>query len=353
MSSSEDIKKEIARQTKLYADGTFDSYFKYFSDDPKVIKGIFKKQKIRFTQPRVFNDPLEFNPTMRFNDYQSGYQSYDLNGLHFPSIALFFRVQIIESQINAYGVLSLTKIPNSFDMWSQYANGHRGFLIKLKDEFWHHTCMKSKAGEEYPVRKVDYVDDYSVNLEDLVNTKKEIPREILHKELFLKKTSRWAYEYEYRMVRPLSDCPDYKPPKDNYPYTDVSIYLFLFDWECVSSVILGANMSTKNRNLIAQYCKEHNTPLLQALIIRDIQDWLGKPSTVYILSLDQYESKDRILRAKLQSFCTDTVNLGNQSMVKIAKITDLPYYKGYEEVVDQLHNNLKLDDNEWTQSHPN
>ncbi len=343
---SEEIKRDIARQTNLYAKGKFGSYFKYCSDDPKVINGIFKNQKIRFTQPRVLNDPLEFNPTMRFKDCQSRYQSYDFNGLYFPSVEFFFRVQVIESQINAYGILSLTKIPNSFDMWSQYANGHRGFGIELKDEFWHHTCMKSKTGDEYPVRKVDYVDDYSVNIEDLVNTNKEIPREILHKELFFKKTSRWAYEYEYRMVRPLSDCPDYKPPKDNYPYTDVSIYLFSFDWECVSSVILGANMSTENKKLIAQCCKEHNTPLLQAHIIRDIPDLFGKPSTVYILSLDQYESKDSILRAKPQLFCTDTVRLGNQSTVKISKIADLPYYKGYEEVVDQLYNNLKLDDNE-------
>lgn len=343
MLSTEDIKQEIARQTELYAGGKFDSYFKYCSDCPKVVEGIFKDQKIRFTQPRALNDPLEFNPTMRFYDSQAKYQLYELNGKSFPSVALFFRVQVIESQINAYGILSLTKIPNSFDMWSQYANGHRGFVIELKDDFWRHPCMKSKAGDEYPVGKVEYVEDYAVNLEDLVNTNHEIPLEVLHKELFFKKTSRWEHEYEYRMVRPLSDSPAYKPPETKYSYTDVSVYLFPFDWECVLSAILGANMSTENKRLIAQCCEKHNIPLFQAYIIRDHKDWFGRPSTVCILSLDQYESKDSAFQTKSRSFCTDTISLGNQSTVKIAKITDLPYYKGYEEVVDQFYRNLKAD----------
>ena len=142
MLSTDDIKQAIAQQTELYGGGKFDSYFKYCSNDSEVLKGIFKHQKIRFTQPRALNDPLEFNPTMRFHDSEAKYQLYDVNGISFPSIELFFRVQVIESQINAYGILSLTKIPNSFDMWSQYANGHRGFVIELKDGFWCHPCIE-------------------------------------------------------------------------------------------------------------------------------------------------------------------------------------------------------------------
>ena len=343
MLSTRAIKQGLAKQTKLYAGGNFRSYFKYCSNDSKVLEGVFRNQKIRFTQPRALDDPLEFNPTMRFNDSQSKYQVYDLNGIVFPSIELFFRGQAIESQINAYGILSLTKIPNSFDMWSQYANGHRGFVIEWKDDFWRHSCMKSRAGDEYPVRKVNYVEDYAVNLDDLVTTNHEILLEVLHKELFFKKTSRWKHEHEYRMVRPLSDSPAYKPPKTKYPYADVSVYLFPFDWKCVLSVILGANMPTENKRLIAECCDKHDIPLSQALIIRDHKDWFGRSSTVYIVSLDRDADKDRVLQAKPRLFCTDTISLGNRSTVKIAKITDLPYYKGYEKVVDQLYRNLKAD----------
>lgn len=343
MISTEQIKQEIAKQMRLYASGEFESYFKYCSDDPKVIDGIFTNQKIRFTQPRAFNDPLEFSPTMWFGDPQANYQSYDLNGIRLPSIEQFYRIQAIESQINNYGILSLTKIPISFDMWIQYANGHRGFLIEFVNNFWHRPCMKSKTGDEYPVRKVEYVDDYAINLEDLVNENNEIPLEVVHKELFYKKTSRWQHEHEYRMVRPLTDSPDYKPPKTTYSYTDVITYLFPFDWGCISSFVLGANMSTENKRQIAQICEEHNIPLLQAFIVRDHKDMLHKPSTVLILPLSASENKEVLLQAKPQLFCTDTVRLGNQGIVKIAKLTDLPYYAGHEEVVNQFYRNSKLD----------
>ena len=109
MLSTHDINQEIDRQIELYAGGKFDSYFKYCSNKSEVLNCIFKNQKVRFTQPRALNDPLEFNPTMRFHDSEGKYQRYDLNGISFPSIELFFRIQAIESQINAYGILSLKK----------------------------------------------------------------------------------------------------------------------------------------------------------------------------------------------------------------------------------------------------
>ncbi len=257
MENTEDIRQYIAREQERFASREFDSYFKYFSDHDKVREGIFKYQSIRFTQPRAFNDPLEFSPTLRFHDNKSNYQFYDLDGIIFPSVEFFHRVQIIESQINAYGILSLTKIPDSFDMWSQYANGHRGFVIEFKDDFYRHPLMKSKAGAEYPVRKVEYVEDYAIYLEDLVDANKEIPIEVLHNELFFKKTSRWEHEDEYRMVRPLADSPDYQPQKTGYVYTDVNVYLFPFDWDCVSSIILGADMSIKNKREIIPGSKKY------------------------------------------------------------------------------------------------
>jgi len=340
MFNAEVIRKEMAEQRDRYAGGKFDSYFKYCSDG-EVLKSIFIDQKIRFTQPRVLNDPLEFNPTMRFNQPDTSYQVYDLNGLLFPSIELFYRVQIIESQINTYGILSLTKIPNSFDMWSQYANGHRGFVLEFKDSFWHHPCMKSRTGEEYTLGQVEYVEDYAINLDDLVDSQNKIPVDVLHKELFFKKTSRWSHEREYRLVRPLTDSPDYKPPESRYMYTDINVYSFPFNWECISSVILGPAMTTANKKLIVECCEKHNIPKFQACIIRDQKDWFGKPAAIYIMSLDQYESKSRALHIKPQVLCTDTIKLGTGKRVKITKITDLPYYKGYEEIVDELYRNLK------------
>jgi hypothetical protein len=96
------------------------SYFKYFSDKPsEIIDGIFRDHKIRFTQPWGMNDPLEFNPILKFPSQTDANISYELNGLPFPSISQFYQVQLIESLINTYGILSLTKQPLSFDVWSR------------------------------------------------------------------------------------------------------------------------------------------------------------------------------------------------------------------------------------------
>ncbi len=342
MESTEDIRQVIARRQEQIASREYDSYFKYFSDKDEVMEGIFKEQKVRFTQPRALNDPLEFNPTMRFQGNTNSYCFYDLDGNVFPSIEFFFRVQIIESQINEYGILSLTKIPDSFDMWSQYANGHRGFVIEFKNDFYSHPFMKSKAGDQYPVRKVEYVDDYSICLDDLVDKNHEIPVEVLHNELFFKKTSRWEYEDEYRMLRPLADSPDYQPSPKNYPYIDVGVYRFPFDWDCVSSIILGANMSTENKRKIVESCKEHNIHLSQAHIIRDLKDRFGKPSTILIFGIDEFMNEEKYLQAKPQLFCTDIVKVSHKyNELNIAQITDLPYYKDYENIVNQLYSNLK------------
>ncbi|MFC1955392.1 DUF2971 domain-containing protein [Chloroflexota bacterium] len=341
MDNVEDIVNEITRQQKLFASRDFDSYFKYVSDDDKVFENIFTHKRIRFTQPRAFNDPLEFSPTLRFHDDISNYQSYDLNGIKFPSVELFYRVQIIESQINSYGILSLTKIPDSFDMWSQYANGHRGFVIEFKADFYHHPLMKSKAGDAYPVKKIDYVDDYHIYLEDLVDKNGGIPIKTLHDELFYKKTARWEHEREYRMVRPLSDLPDYQPPETNYVYTDVNLYLFPFDWDCVSSIILGASMSKEKKGQIIECCEKNRIPLSQAHIVRDHKDRFGKPGTIITLSIND-SNRNICLSAKTQLFCTDTTSLSHQyGLSKITKISDLPYYKDHESIVEQLYENLK------------
>jgi hypothetical protein len=82
------------------------------SDAIEVTNAIFKRGKIRFTQPRTLNDPLEFYPTMLLKDLPANYQNYELDGLTFPSNELFYRVHLIESQINNYGLLSPTKIPD-------------------------------------------------------------------------------------------------------------------------------------------------------------------------------------------------------------------------------------------------
>ena len=346
MQTPDEVTEEIKKQTEtIFGHGELGSYFKYCNDSAAIIHSIFEDHKIRFTQPRALNDPLEFNPTLLFNDPESKHQSYQLNNIIFPSVELFFRSQLIESQINKYGILSLTKDPDSFEMWSHYANGHRGFWIEFNQDFSQYPSMLSKTGEENPVREVNYVHDYSINVEAIVNEQNEILLEILHDELFFKKTSRWSHEHEYRMVRPLTDCDQYQPPETRYAYTDTNVYLFDFSFECVSSIGLGANMAPEKKSLIVRYCQEYDIPLFQSYIICDHPDRFGKPGTVLHVSLDDVKSKTQILNTKHQLLCTNKARIGYRNSVKqINHITELPYYAGYENVVNEFLQNVQNGD---------
>ncbi len=315
----------------------FTSFFKYCSDNLKVIEGIFKDQKIRFTQPWALNDPLEFNPTIKFRDQASTHQSYELDGIVFPSIESFYRVQIIESQINAYGILSLTNTPFSFDMWGKYANGHKGFVLELKPDFARHVCMKSKDGCQNTIRKVEYVDDYVLTIENLVNVSGIISLETLQNEFFFKKTSRWKDEQEYRLIRPLSDLDSYKPPQVNLSYRDEKIYLFDFHLDCISSVIFGVHMSIESKKSIMEYCEGHEIQFFQSYVIRDEKDDFGKPGRVAIISVNNLETPDELYKFKPQLLPIDKDCINNTGKpLRIFALADLPYYEGYEEIIQDF-----------------
>lgn len=322
----------------------FSTYFKYCSD--RVVNHIFKRKKIRFTQPWALNDPLEFNPSIRFNrDGDSAYRFYDLGGIILASEELWYRGQIIESQINEYGMLSLSKKHASFDMWSRYANGHKGFVIEFKEDLAKRACMRAKNGDEYPLEKVTYVHDYAINLDELAEKYADengrIPLDKLHEEFFYKKTARWQDEDEYRLVRPLTDSPDYRPRLARTPHRDEKRYLFDFSLDCIESIIFGAHMSPGNKQLIESSCRSEEVKFLQSYIMRDEKDESGKPGKVLYGPLDDFGSRSVFYRMPPQTFCTDLSKPRPLEPKKITEIGELPYYAGNEELVDEFYRMLR------------
>jgi len=265
------------------------TFFKYCSDNEDVIEGLFKKHKIRFTQPAALNDPLEFNTIIRFNYNGSNYRWFSLNEIPLPSEEFRLRLRLIEQQINSFGILSLTKIPDSFDMWSRYANGHKGFLIELKSDFNKHSCMLSPANKVYPVREVRYVDEYSINIDELTDDKEQIKLEMFNDIMFYKKLSRWVSEQEYRMVHPFSDLPSYMP-LSNKAHRDDRLHLFEFSLDCIESVTFGACMSFENRERIRKACTGSGIEFLRVAIVRDEKDDFGKAGKIVHLPEDSIPS---------------------------------------------------------------
>jgi hypothetical protein len=310
------------------------SYFKYCTDDEKVISGILKDNKIRFTQPWALNDPLEFKPVIKFNNDNGKYNKYRLNGITLLSLHDFMEFNLIYYQLNKFGFLSMTKIPDSFAMWCHYANGHKGFLIEFKDEFYKHPCMKSKEGNEYPVVEIGYVDDYAINIdESLDESNKLFPDKA--DDLFYKKISRWGYEEEYRMVRPLSDSLDYTPLQGKPFQHDNRVHLFEFSLDCIESITFGAFMSSENKKTILSYCENTNIEFLQAMISKDEKDLDGKAGKVVIVPLNKVPN---ILEMNPIMFCYDR-KIASPNYIDIKKLSELPYYDIDKSWVEEFYKN--------------
>ncbi len=318
------------------------TYSKYFSDEREIIDGIFKFGKIRFTQSWELNDPLEFNPCIRFNKPDDKYWRFELDGAQLPSAEDWLKFQLIESHMYYYGILSLSKNVNSFDMWSRYANGHKGFIIEFKEDFNSYPCMKSEDGTEYTVEKVEYTDDYTINIDELLDNSGKIPFDVFRREVLYKKTSRWESEKEYRMVRPLWDCPYFKESKERNPYEDTSVYLFDFSLECVESITFGAYMSAKNKELIALCCENTDIEYLQAVILKDEEDDSGKPGRVRLMHVDDWGGVSELLTFSPEYFCKDTMSIQDPTkIIKIGGLSEIPYYTGNEKHVEEMYERAK------------
>lgn len=314
------------------------SFLKYCSDDERVIKGIFEDHTIRFTPPKDLNDPLEANPILRFPDCTS-YQWFRYKGVTLPSDEWWFRLHRIQRRINKYGVLSLTKVWDSFDMWSRYANGHKGFLLWLKSDFNECPYMLSPDGRVYPVKEVEYPFEHVIDIGSLFHGRKRLQPEVIYEKVFFQKASRWQAEHEYRMVRPLSDLTANQTSERELGQ-NVPSGLFDFSLDCVVGITFGACMSIDKRSRIKNLCDGFGIPCSQACIIRDEreEDALGgKMGKVKIvppdLSLGLMDVDQCIL---------DSAHINDQeSKLEITSLQDLPYWNDDPAWVQELYENRK------------
>ncbi len=310
-------------------------YCKYVSADPVVLDGIFSKHKIRFTQVWDLNDPLELNPILDgMGDAQ--HQMYVVDGVLMPSTEMWYRTQLIESQINEFGVLSLTKNPTSYDMWSKYASGHRGFVIELRKDFNEHPAFRSSDGEMYPVKPVNYVDEFRINLSDLARDSGEFTTSEFNERFFYSKTRRWQSELEFRLVRHLADLGKPRKKKVVGVYREPgNVYTGDLPLEVVESVVFGTHMSREDKASILQSCRGHQVQFLQAFLFRGEKDQQGYVGDIKLLPLENKALLDQVLRFAPQTFVVDSLEsrAGKRS---VPRVEDLPYYPINSDLVREM-----------------
>jgi len=294
--------------------------FKYVSNSPTVVNGIFVNHKIRFTQPAALNDPLEFNPAIRFNSDDINFRKFKYRGITMPSIHDWYRTNLIESRINNYGILSLTDNPYSFEMWSHYANGHKGFLIEFNITDKSKPDLEIIKDKILRAHKVRYVKNYHINIDQLERNKPSIPFHRIRDKIFLRKTSHWRHEGEYRIVRPLSDCATYVPPKRRTSYRDTKVYLFPIAPICISSVIFGVNTPRKVKQKIINSCQGTKINFLQTIILKDLQN------KIKFVPIDSFGSIDKFLSLLPQLLTTDSIQAKYKNPIPVTSLNEIPFY---------------------------
>ncbi|MEW6450061.1 MAG: DUF2971 domain-containing protein [Pseudomonadota bacterium] len=144
----------------------------------------------------------------------------------FPKLFREHEGKFIDSFAMATGILSLTENPCSADMWREYANEGRGFVLEFDADhkFFSHTTDDGITRKL--LRKVFYRDD---RIEDFWKNPHY---------LFLVKETKWAFESEWRMIKSLDQC------RKTVLTNGRSIYLLDAPAGLIKSVSFGSKFPT-------------------------------------------------------------------------------------------------------------
>jgi hypothetical protein len=249
------------------------SLFKYVS---RKRIDILTEGIIRFTQPSAFNDPFEALPSFKclveggllnklldryFTPFESTNKGIIEDGkiLSLQEVKRFKRqlalknkteeIQIMRDFVQGmknnlldikFGMLSLSRNPNSLLMWAHYSDDHKGMLIEFDEEhsFFKRGFKLSPIVYSSNRTKEAFMVGDSIDLDSML----------------YRKSSEWAYEQEWRLVAPLASA---KRKVKSKPF---DLYLFGVPVKAIKAITLGCR-STKNteKNLLTGLAKRRGT----------------------------------------------------------------------------------------------
>jgi hypothetical protein len=144
------------------------------------------------------------------------------------------RSRVEDEILERIGILSLTEVNDVLLMWSHYADGHAGFVIGFDTEHPYFARADQACDDFRCPRRVEY--------------RRGRPRirlaEASIQEIFLVKSTTWAYEKGWRAMRHVGDAAV------KIHGSGGLVHLFDIPAECITTVILGARMSTNDADTI-------------------------------------------------------------------------------------------------------
>lgn len=126
----------------------------------------------------------------------------------------------------ALGILSLTEDPAHILMWTYYASEHFGVAVEFDDKHvWFNQKMSSSDDLRQLVR-VTYVQ----------NPHPRTWRQLNGIDVLYTKSSEWAYEREWRIIRPLMDGTEVSPGKFCFAVPPDAVHSFIFGCRTTAEV---------------------------------------------------------------------------------------------------------------------
>lgn len=234
---------------------------------------VLRNGLIRFSSPKVLNDPFELKPIMSSSETK-GFLDAELDSemskclegeyqklprtlrrrmtLEQFSEQMKQRILLARKEVGVFadlvvpmvqtamarkfeemiGILCLTESPDNLLMWAHYADSHQGFVIELDCEAPFFDQRRSPEDDFRHIKKVSYAEQrptFSLSDNDDFSP-------------FITKGLDWEYEAEWRMMLPLAEATSVI----DSGATDV--HLFAYPRAAIKTVILGCRMSDPKRS---------------------------------------------------------------------------------------------------------
>jgi hypothetical protein len=241
------------------------SLYKYV---PPERLDILRSLRVRFTQPGAQNDPFELRPVVdrfrrsevarqglakplseewdrQFSDKilkQFGSQFVnEVERIHPGYLASkkeaalamadaesdHAALELIVQHLNTLGIFSLSEVPDDLLMWAHYAANHTGFVLEFDDGHAWFWAQRPQGDDCGVLKKVSYADEPS----------SRYLAELKAHEVFYTKGTKWEYEREWRIIRPLAESS--MSPSEG-------VFLFDVPAPAITGVIAGLRTSSES-----------------------------------------------------------------------------------------------------------
>ncbi len=239
------IREEVEKLEKLARPYPVQRLYKYRSMKSQGLQDIFEKRKVFLSDPTKFNDPFECRPHLILGGNPAERKEY-LKRLAKDKLPnanrkerrkqiqekrpLFTNQKYLRNAYNSVmatiGMYCLSEKNDDLLMWSHYSDGHKGLCLEFE--------ASTAGGLFWEAFAVIYQQDYPIV--DMMR----IGKAEHYRRALLTKSTQWAYEKEWRVIKMESEGGP-----GHYPFSPGAL----------TGVVFGALMSHTDQQTVKSWIK--------------------------------------------------------------------------------------------------